>query len=368
MEQPPTATLAPMFLAVWINGSWFHDWSPFAVWPVRWYGLSYATGFLVGWLLLRWLGKRGATPIRPERAADAILYAVVGVVVGGRLGYVLFYEPSLLWSFSSDPPWWGLLAINRGGMASHGGMIGVIIAAFVIARGFENHQGPGQKSGWPVFRVLDALALITPPGLMFGRLANFINGELLGREYPVAPGQSAPWWTVRFPQEVLVSDSGGGVGLPPRSHEEIQAIWRVIDAAGIKPGSFESSYSALLEKIQHGRADLAAQLAPLIHPRYPSQLFQAAAEGVVLFTVTWLIARKPRLTGVIGCWFFIAYGVMRVVTEIWRLPDAHLAHQRILGLSRGQWLSVGMVAAGAIGLAIIIRRGGERVGGWGRRA
>lgn len=345
--------------------AWFHDWSPFAVrisggFGLRWYGLSYAAGFLIGWLLLRWLGKRGAVTIRPERAADAILYAVVGVVVGGRLGYVLFYEPSLLWSFSSDLPWWGLLAINRGGMASHGGMIGVIIAAFLIARGFK--QPDGTRVGRTgVLRVLDALSLITPPGLMFGRIANFVNGELLGREHTGTP---APWWTVRFPQEMLVGERG----LPARDAAEIQAIWRIIDEAGIKATRFDLAFQALLDKIQHGRHDLAAQLEPLIHARYPSQLLQALAEGIVLGTALWLIARRPRLPGVVGAWFLILYGVLRITTEVWRLPDAQFENPRPYGLSRGQWLSACMFVAGLVGLVVVLRRGGERVGGWARRA
>ena len=348
--------------------AWFHNLSPFALrisggFGLRWYGLSYAMGFLVGWLLLRWLGKRGAVPIKPEKAADAILYAVVGVVIGGRLGYVLFYEPSLLWSFSSDAPWWGLLAINRGGMASHGGMIGVIIASIYIARGFAEPGKPGL--GGSMLRVLDALALITPPGLMFGRIANFVNGELLGREYTSSP---APWWTVRFPQEVLVTDAAGHMGLPPRTPQERGAIVKIMEDAGIQSPSFEAAYQVLLDKIQHGNRALQAQLEPLIRARYPSQLFQAAAEGVVLGLVLWLIARRPQRTGVIGCWFMICYGVLRITTEIWRLPDAQLVHQRVLGLSRGQWLSVGMVAVGCVGLAAVVRRGGQKVGGWGRGA
>src|SRR5437870_1586985 len=100
--------------------AWLHNLSPFALrlWDdfgLRWYGLSYAAGFLVAWLLLRFLCRRGAAPFPAERAGDVILYGVVGVVVGGRLGYVLFYDPSLLWDFGHTPPWWGLLAINRGG-------------------------------------------------------------------------------------------------------------------------------------------------------------------------------------------------------------------------------------------------------------
>jgi phosphatidylglycerol:prolipoprotein diacylglycerol transferase len=357
-------TIAPTTMLA----AWFHNLSPFALrisgdFGLRWYGLSYAMGFLVGWLLLRWLGRRGAVAIKPERAGDAILYAVVGVVVGGRLGYALVYEPSLFWTFSADPPWWGLLAINHGGMASHGGMVGVIIASAVIARKLADPE-PGRKVG-SVLRVLDALALITPPGLFLGRMANFVNGELLGREFAGSP---SPWWTIKFPQEVLVVDSAGHQGLPVRSAAELSQIQAIIENAGIRASSFEAGYRMLLEKIQAGRHDLQAQLEPLIHARYPSQLFQGAAEGIVLGLILWGIARWPHRAGVVGCWFMVCYGIMRILTEVWRLPDSQFEVGRPMGLSRGQWLSVGMVAVGVAGLIGIMKRGGARVGGWRRRS
>lgn len=357
--------------------AWLHDLSPFAIrftddFGIRWYGLSYALGFLIGWLLLRWLAQRRAVLIPPERAGDAILYAVIGVVVGGRLGYCIFYEPSLFTSFSSSPPWWGLLAINRGGMASHGGMIGVIIASYFIARlgaspanpptavGGLPGSGTGAKPA-PILHILDALALITPPGLFLGRMANFINGELLGRFYAL-PGHPAPWWTVRFPQEVEV----GRLDLPEdvfnTRHIQIENLLQTNHISGL---TFEQQYRNLLDQIQHGRHDLAAQLEPFLSARYPSQIFQGLTEGVVLFIVLWSIARKPRTPGVIGCWFLITYGILRISTEFIRLPDAQLAVQRILGLSRGQWLSVAMIIAGLIGLAVVLRRASPKLGGWG---
>src|SRR3954467_9215133 len=164
--------------------AWVHDLSPFVLkfsddFGIRWYGLSYAASFLIAWLLLRWLASRGATSIPRERAGDVILMGVAGVVIGGRLGYVFFYQPALLWTFSHTPPWWGVLAINQGGMASHGGMIGVITAAWLVSRGFKTPDG--QRVGrTSMLAVLDTFALLTPSGLLLGRLANFVNGELLG--------------------------------------------------------------------------------------------------------------------------------------------------------------------------------------------
>ncbi|MCC6659674.1 MAG: prolipoprotein diacylglyceryl transferase [Phycisphaerales bacterium] len=339
--------------------SWLHDLSPFAV-PfggglgIRWYGISYALGFLVGWLLLRWLSRRGATLIPPDRVGDVILYAVVGVVAGGRLGYALFYKPALFWTFSHSAPWWGLLAVNEGGMSSHGGMIGIIIAAWCIARG--RTAPDGSRSGRvPMLHVLDVLTMIGPAGLFFGRLANFVNGELLGKIVAL-PGQPAPWWAVRFPQEYL---EGMEPPLTPQQQSQLSALVAPFQRAG---DSFEDAMRRVIERLQHGDAAIRAQLEPLVSARHPSQLYQAAAEGLVVGAIVWFIARRPRLPGVVGCWFLISYGVLRVVTELWRLPDSNLG--RPYGLSRGQWLSVLMVAAGLVALTIIKRRGGAKVGGW----
>ena len=101
---------------------------------VRWYGVAYLAGFVIGWWILHTLAKRRTILLTTDQIADAMLALIIGVFVGGRLGYVIFYQPSLLITFSSSPPWWGLLAINHGGMASHGGMIGVVLASLWIAR------------------------------------------------------------------------------------------------------------------------------------------------------------------------------------------------------------------------------------------
>jgi phosphatidylglycerol:prolipoprotein diacylglycerol transferase len=209
--------------------------------------------------------------------------------------------------------------------------------------------------------VLDVMCLLAPFGLLLGRIANFVNGELLGR-IVAAPGEPAPWWAVKFPQERLEGDA------PALTAEQAQ---RLADLARpfMRPGdTFEAGYRRLLERVQDGAPGLAEQLSPLISARHPSQLYQAVAEGVVVGAVVWVIARRPRRPGVVGCWFLITYGVLRVATEVWRLPDAHLVHGRVLGLSRGQWLSAMMVVFGAVALSVLLRRGGAKVGGWGRVA
>jgi phosphatidylglycerol:prolipoprotein diacylglycerol transferase len=352
--------------------AWLHDLNPFLVrlgggFGVRWYGLAYALGFVIGWAVIRRLAKIRFTPIPIDRIGDVILIWVIGVIVGGRLGYVLFYQPSLLWTFESSPPWWGLLALNQGGMASHGGIAGVIVASAFIARGFKDKSGV-RRGRVPVRHVLDISALAVPFGMFLGRIANFINGELLGR-IAARPGEPAPSWAVKFPQEL--SDEhmlrANPAHLPVHTDEQWNAILAILDQFGRVERGFDFAYHRMLDRLQSGDQTLAHQLAPLISARHPSQLYQAAAEGLILGAVLWSIARKPQLPGVIGAWFMITYGALRILTEFWRLPDAHLHIQRILGLSRGQWLSVGMIVVGAVALAWIRRKGGEKMGGWATR-
>ena len=352
--------------------AWVHDWSPFLVrftegFGLRWYGLSYAAGFLAGWMIIRWFARRGLTPLPAHRVMDALTILVIGVVAGGRLGYVVFYEPSLLWTLSASPPWWGLLQLNRGGMASHGGIIGVIVASGVVARGFKTDVATGAggregKTSW--LHVLDLTAIACTPGLGFGRLANFVNGELLGR-IVTPPGTDGPWWSVRFPQEVLSGHE------PALTAEQQGSLEGIVESVRLPTEGFEGGYERVLRLLQSGprevRERLTTEVGPLLASRHPSQLYQAVADGLILGAVLWIVWWKPRRPGIVGAWFMIVYGVMRIATEVYRLPDAQFAQGRPLGLSRGQWLSVGMIAVGAVAIPVITRRGAAKMGGWGRR-
>ncbi len=340
--------------------AWLHDLSPVALrigpLAIRWYGLSYLAGFAIAWLILRWLSRRGVVRIPPERVGDTVLACVVGIVVGGRLGYALVYRPSLLWTFTDAAPWWELLAVNQGGMASHGGILGAIIAGWFVARGPTATDG-SRPQRVPYLHAMDILALLTPFGLFLGRIANFVNGELLGK-IVADPGEPAPWWAVKFPQELLDPDA------PPLFAEQQQELDALVNAVKIPGDTYADGVERLIGSVQHANRELAEQLAPLVSARHPSQLYQAAAEGVVLAAVLWFVARKPRVPGIVGSWFLITYGVLRVITEIWRLPDSHLASPRILGLSRGQWLSLAMVGIGAFFLVKLSRSNKPRMGGW----
>ena len=192
----PSATLHSR--AVFLAESIVHSVNPYLVdfgggFGIRWYGLSYAVGFLIAWLILRFLVKQSRTPLSAPQISDLLTYLVFGVIIGGRLGDVLFYHQSLLWKFSASFPFWGVLEIHKGGMSSHGGIVGVIVACVLFAR----------KCRVPFFHVTDLASLAAPPGLALGRLANWVNGELPGKALPESMQADPPWWSVKYPEEIL---------------------------------------------------------------------------------------------------------------------------------------------------------------------
>jgi phosphatidylglycerol:prolipoprotein diacylglycerol transferase len=241
-----------------------------AIGPVQihWYGITYLVAFGLFFLLAvrraacPWFAREGWTRRDVE---DLLFWGVLGVVVGGRLGYALFYKPAFYVSHPLE-----VLMVWRGGMSFHGGLVGVIVAMALFARARRR----------PFLQVSDLVAPCIPIGLACGRIGNFINGELWGR--PADP--SLPWAMV-FPQ------SGSMV------------------------------------------------------PRHPSQLYQFALEGVLLFVLLWLFARRERPLGRVSAAFLIGYGALRFVAEWFRQPDDFLG-LLALNLSMGQWLCVPMVAAG----------------------
>jgi phosphatidylglycerol---prolipoprotein diacylglyceryl transferase len=358
------ATLQPASAAVQTNlGGWFHDLSPFLVkftptFGIRYYGLSYALGFTFAYLFLRFLSRRNATLIPYDRIGDAMMYLIVGTLVGGRLFYVIGYEPHLLIDFSRSAPWWGVLAINNGGMASHGGIIGCALAAWRISRGFKDQNGKIVGRCSPL-HIFDTAVLIAPFGLFFGRIANFINGELLGA-IVANPGQHAPWWAVRYPQEILAGLNPNQLAQTPEQYDQIIKL----SMGYMLPNEqyWETGYARILDLIQRGDDTLKAQLEPLIAARYPTQLLQASLDGLLVLAVVWIIAMKPRKPGLIAGAFAITYALGRIPMDLIRLPDAGVT--QFGPLTRGQTYSAITLLVGIVLVVHAMRSSADKLGGW----
>jgi phosphatidylglycerol:prolipoprotein diacylglycerol transferase len=242
---------------------------------IRWYGLMYLAAFGAFW----WLGTRridapraAPAPVTRREFDDLLFYGILGVIVGGRLGYVLFYKPA---HFLSHPL--EVFALWQGGMSFHGGFLGVLLAMAWYAR-------RSQRS-W--LALMDFIAPLVPLGIAAGRLGNFINGELWGRVSDVS-------WAMVF--------RGAG---------------------------------------------------PL--PRHPSQLYEMAAEGLLLFALLWIYSSRPRPVGAVSGLFLAGYGLGRFLCEFTREPDDFLG-LLALGMSMGQWLSAPMIIAGLAMMARAYRK------------
>jgi phosphatidylglycerol---prolipoprotein diacylglyceryl transferase len=171
---------------------WVHNLDPFLIkfsgnFGIRWYSLAYLTGFACAFLFMSWMSKKKRTSLTLDEASDFLTYLILGVLLGGRLGYVLFYSPDLLTEFRPNFPFWGALAVWEGGMASHGGFIGVILACILFS--WRHKKDPLHLGDLTIFG--------TCIGIFLGRIANFINGELMGR----VAGEGVPW-AVKFPQDI----------------------------------------------------------------------------------------------------------------------------------------------------------------------
>jgi phosphatidylglycerol---prolipoprotein diacylglyceryl transferase len=233
---------------------------------IRWYALAYLTGFIVGWRYSLHLARLAPVGPTPRDVDDFLTWAVFGVILGGRIGYVLFYD---LPRYLAEPL--EILKVWHGGMSFHGGMTGVILAMIVFA----------YRRGFSPFALGDIVAAAAPIGLFLGRIANFLNGELYGR----------------------VTDLPWGVVFPYTDGQ----------------------------------------------PRHPSQLYEALAEGPLLFALLFVLAHRQdvrRRPGLVGGAFLIGYGVIRFLIEFVREPDAQLGFLW-LGATMGQLLSLPMIAVGA---------------------
>ncbi|NOQ16377.1 MAG: prolipoprotein diacylglyceryl transferase [Methyloprofundus sp.] len=236
---------------------------------VHWYGLMYLIGIAGAWYLLTKRVTKTNSPVKPEALEDLIFYAAMGVILGGRVGYVIFYNFS---NFIADPIM--LFKVWEGGMSFHGGLIGVFFAMWLSAK----------KNQCTIFALTDFITPVVPVGLLAGRIGNFINAELWGRTTDV-------YWSFVFP----------------------------------------------------GAGSL---------PRHPSQLYEAALEGLLLFLILWFYSSKPRPYMAVTGMFSLFYGIFRFVVEFYRVPDAHLGYLAMDWLTMGQILSTPMLLLGLVLIAI----------------
>lgn len=307
---------------------------------IRWYGLAYLAGFVAAIALLKWFSRRNLLRLKPQQCTDfVILGAMFGVMAGGRIGYALFYEPSLF-GFDNTLPFWRLLRVWDGGMSSHGGILGVMAVVFWY----------GWKHRIPAVHLGDNLVTVAPLGLAFGRLANFINGELYGRLGTVP-------WAMKFPASLPESATTRAFAENPQAaldaQARIAAIAAEAQAAGFTPLVADAAnnpsadfinYPHIVETARDQPA-LTQILETYLPTRHPSQLYEMLAEGILLFLILFVVRIKggPRLPyGVLTGLFFVLYAVGRITVEHFREPDA--AH--ILGLTRGQFYSCFMILIG----------------------
>lgn len=237
---------------------------------IHWYGIMYLLAFLGGWLYGNIRAKK-IEPWNSEMVSDLLFYVAMGVILGGRLGYILFYDLAV---YLENPLL--IFKVWQGGMSFHGGLLGVTLAMFLFAR----------KTKQSLFQVADFVAPLIPIGLLTGRIGNFINGELWGK----------------------VTDSPLGMAV----------------------------YDPALQTVVH---------------KYPTQLLEALLEGVVLFIILMIYARKPRPPGSVAGLFLVGYGSFRFIVEFWRMPDAQIGYLLWDWFTIGQLLSTPMII---IGLAVMI--------------
>lgn len=281
----------------------------FTLGPIQlhWYGFMYLLAFAAAYILARYRsGKRAGW--NSEMVSDLVFYGALGVILGGRIGYVLFYQfESLL----ANPSY--LFKVWEGGMSFHGGFIGVMLAMFYVAKKYN-------KSA---FTVWDFVVPCVPTGLFFGRIGNYINGELWGRVSDASYN-----WLTYFPQAAAADNA------LMQANPILQNIAKEVD------GQF-------------------------LLPRHPSQLYEAFAEGLLLFLFLWWYSSKPRPRMAVTALFLLGYGLSRFIIEFFRQPDADQGFVLLGWMTKGQILSAPMIIAGLIFLIIAYRR---NIYDWGKHA
>lgn len=319
-----------------IFANYVHDLSPVIVEftdtiKLRWYGLSYVAGFMVAYAILLRLSRRSLWVVPEEKVADVVTYtAIFGVFIGGRIGYVLFYmiPENGLAAVLSDPI--QIVRVWDGGMSSHGGILG--IGLFTLFYAWKN------RVSWPA--VGDGIAIVAPLGVFFGRIANFINGELYGTKTA-----ADAWYGVKFPAALWERGSMDDV---EHAVYEAATVNPEVEQLMIKTeGLIDYGLFNRVVEISREDPEVLEALGNHIAPRHASQLYEGFLEGALIFAVLYFIrVRFSKLAhGVISGLFFISYAVFRIIVETVREPDK--GAEQVLGLSKGQFYSTFMILIGA---------------------
>ena len=302
-------------------GTWIHNLDPFIFeingFGPRWYGLAYIIGLIAGWYIVRRWAMQQRLPMKPEMVQDLAVYFGMGMIIGGRVGYCLFYDTSLLM-----PPWQTLYVWN-GGMASHGGIVGMFLGVLLFCK----------KHNIPFWVIADASATVTPIGICAGRIANFINGELWGRPTDVS-------WGMRFPESI-------------RTDQEFLVAQAIEAGLSQKAADIDFAYNKAINELAHlapGSAEWTQIVNDYVLVRHPSQLYAALLEGVLVFVIAMIAHRLHRKPGVSLGVVLTVYAVVRFINEFWRNPDA--GYDLYMGwMSKGQMLSIPLLLV-SIGLTI----------------
>ncbi len=321
----------PVYFAIYI-----HNLDPFLIqfserFGIRWYGLAYVAGFVAAYFLLRWFVRLKACELKENEVADFMtLCALFGIMLGGRLGYLVLYNSDRF--FANPLIFFDFLG---GGMSSHGGIAGLSLFALIYTW--------IKKISWP--GLGDNLVTVTPVGLFFGRIANFINGELYGRTSDLSIAMKFPGElhnTVKYPTQRLLDFVEKCQSIAPGLKLDIGQIIASARVENFNP------HGAIVNRIiesSHQNPEVRELLGTILSPRHPSQLYEALVEGLFLFLILLAIRLKWKnlYHGVLTGLFFILYAAGRILVEQYREPDAGL----IMGITRGQFYSTFMFAIGA---------------------
>lgn len=323
-----------------VLANYVHDLSPtlFELGPLklRWYGLAYVMGFLVAYWILLHLSRKKLWIVPEDKVADVVTFtAFFGVFLGGRVGYVLFYMiPEQGWEVLwSDPL--TIFKVWEGGMSSHGGILGIFF--FTLFYAWKN------RLSWP--GVGDGIVVVAPLGIFFGRIANFINGELYGTK----TGSS---WGVKFPMSLYEPED-----VDRLDHAVMQAAMVSEEVGNLLAQENATAYGIFPQVVEISRRDpqVLEAIGQHIDARHASQLYEGFLEGAFLFGLLYAVrVFFPKLGhGVITGLFFVLYAIFRISVETVREPDA----EKIMGVTKGQFYSVFMIVIGVCFLWWGLRKG-----------